>query len=339
MTGGNQAKQTKKGPLSSAPIETTENVARRPTRGTTRHPPAPPVGRREPKKGKMVSAAPLRRAGKASGTPADAPSTPQPKRSGGRNKVEETGREEETQTTPNTRARAAAAANEQEVVRTTEPQQEIRRKQTVGSQHVQQGQRKNLIPSPAASLPKKKRTFASKHDYDDDDDDDVDYVDYRDDDRSIDSDDDDDNNDEFGDDDGDKKMPAVAKRRGTADNIQRMNDGAGRSAKKKARISLNENDHVSHGHQLLKAGREFVLDAIIKEEVYPRTKFPDTAGLSFSNDVESICQFMAKKLKIADNNVEVWWRSTQKHVHQSLTKLRNNSIKGIKNKFEGKKAT
>ena len=106
---------------------------------------------------------------------------------------------------------------------------------------------------------------------------------------------------------------------------------------KKARISLNEID-VSHGHQISKVGRQFVLDAIIKEEVYPRTKFPDTAGLSFSNDEQSICQFMAKRLKIADNNVEVWWRSTHKHVHQTLTKLRNNSIKGIKKRFQGKEA-
>ena len=333
MTGGKQAKRPKtRGPPSSAPIEPTENVARRPTRGTTRHPPAPP----KPKKGEMVSAAPLKRAaaGKASGTPADASSTPPPKRSGGRKEVEETRREEETPTTPNTRARAAAAGNQQEVVRSTEAQRDIRRKQTVGSKYVQQGQRKRLIPSPAASVPKQKRPFASKHDHDDDDDD-ADYVGYLDDDRSIDSDDSDDNNNEFGDDDGDKKMPAKTKRRGTADNIQTMDDGAA-SAKKKARISLNENEHVSHGHQLKRAGRQFVLDAIIKEEVYPRAKFPDTAALAFSNDKESICQFMAEKLKIADDNVEVWWRSTQKHVHRSLTKLRNNSIKGIKNRFEGK---
>ena len=137
MTGVKKAKRNQKGPLSSAPIETTENDGR-PTRGTTTHPPAPPVARRQPKKGKMVSAATLKRAGKTSGTPAEAPSTPPPKRSGGRKEVE-TG-QEETQTTPNTRARAAAAANEG-VVPTTEPQGGIRRKQTVGSQHVQQGHR------------------------------------------------------------------------------------------------------------------------------------------------------------------------------------------------------
>ena len=206
----------------------------------------------------------------------------------------------------------------------------IRRKQTVGtSRHAQQGKRKQLIPSPAASLPKQRRNLASK-----DDDDDDDNVDYDDDDRSIDYDDEDDN-DELENDDGDKKPPAVAKRHSTPDKIQKENDGG--SAKKKARISLNEID-VSHGHQISKVGRQFVLDAIIKEEVYPWTKFPDSAGLSFSNDKESICQFMATRLKIASNNVEVWWRSTHKHVHQTLTKLRNNSIKGIKNRFKGKEA-
>ena len=331
MAGSNQAKRPNtRGPPSSAPIETTENIARRATRGTTRHPPARTAGRREPKKGEMVSAALVKKAAaaKASEAPAEASSTPPAKRSGGRKEVDETRGEEGTPpTTPNTRARAAAAGIEQEA------QRDIRRKQTVGSKHVQQ--RKRLIPSPAASVPKQKRPFASKHDYDDDDDDDDDDVNYPDDKRNIDSDDSDDNNNEFGDDDGDKKMPAT-RRRGTADNKQTIDDGAA-SAKKKARISLDENEHVSHGHQLKRAGRQFVLDAIIKEEVYPRAKFPDNAALAFSNDKESICQFMAEKLKIADDHVELWWRTTQNHVHKGLTKLRNNSIKGIKNRFEGKK--
>ena len=199
MTGGKKGKPNKKSPRAAAPIETAENVGRL-TRGTTAHPTAP-VGRRGPKKGNMVSVAPPKKAGGQSGTPPAAPSTPPPKRSSPRKELEAG---EETPATPNTRARAAAAGNQQEVVRSTEAQRDIRRKQTVGSKYVQQGQRKRLIPSPAASVPKQKRPFASKHDHDDDDDD-ADYVGYRDDDRSIDSDDSDDNNNEFGDDDGDKK--------------------------------------------------------------------------------------------------------------------------------------
>ena len=75
----------KKGPRAAAPIETAENVGR-PTRGTTTYPTAT-VGRREQKKGKMVSVAPLKKAGR-SGTPAAAPSTSPPKRSAPRKELE-----------------------------------------------------------------------------------------------------------------------------------------------------------------------------------------------------------------------------------------------------------
>ena len=312
---GRKGKAKKGGPRAAAPIETEENIGRS-TRATTTH---HIDGSQQPKKG-MVSVASQKK-GRQSGKPAAAPSTPPQKRSTPRNAP---AADEETPTTPNTRARAAAAAAN-EVVPTNEPRGGT---QTVGgSRRAQQG-RKQFTPPHAASLPNRRTTLASKDD--DDDDDEVDY-----DNDSTDYDDEDDNDELVHDEDGEKKMPAVGKKR-TLDNIQKENDGG--SVKKKARTSLNEID-VSHGHQLTKVGREFVLDAIIKEEVYARTKFPDKNALSFSNNEDSICQFMAKKLKIPDNEVELWWRDTKKHVHQALTKLRNNSIKGIKKLFQGKKAT
>ena len=99
----------------------------------------------------------------------------------------------------------------------------------------------------------------------------------------------------------------------------------------------NEQRSIAHGNQVTKAGHSFVFDTVIREVVFTKTKFANLdVDLKFSNVPNSICRTMATRLKIADNDVEDWWESKRKHVHEQLKKHRNNTIKGIKKLFQGK---
>jgi hypothetical protein len=97
-----------------------------------------------------------------------------------------------------------------------------------------------------------------------------------------------------------------------------------------------EDDNVAHGHQLTKAGENFVLDTVIRDEVFTRQKFVNKdVDLKFSNNPNSICRRMAKKLGVEDDDVEDWWESTREHTHKILKMHRNNTIKGLKKLFQG----
>ena len=99
----------------------------------------------------------------------------------------------------------------------------------------------------------------------------------------------------------------------------------------------DEQDNIAHGHQLTRVGENFVLDTVIRDEIFTGQKFADfNVELKFSNNPESICRRMAQKLAIEDNEVEDWWECTRSHVHSCLKKHRNNTIKGIKKLFQGK---
>ena len=99
----------------------------------------------------------------------------------------------------------------------------------------------------------------------------------------------------------------------------------------------NEHDNITHGHQLTRAGENFVLDTVIREDIFAGQKFADfDVDLKFSNNPESICRRMARKLAVEDDEVEDWWDCTRGHVHSCLKKHRNNTIKGIKKLFQGK---
>ena len=97
-----------------------------------------------------------------------------------------------------------------------------------------------------------------------------------------------------------------------------------------------EDENVAHGHQLTKAGENFVLDTVIRDEVFTRQKFVNKdVDLKFSNNPNSICRRMAKKLAVEDDDVEDWWESTREHTHKILKMHRNNTIKGLKKLFQG----
>ena len=97
-----------------------------------------------------------------------------------------------------------------------------------------------------------------------------------------------------------------------------------------------EDENVAHGHQLTKAGENFVLDTVIRDEVFTRQKFVNKdVDLKFSNNPNSICRRMAKKLAVEDDDVEDWWESTREHTHKILKMHRNNTIKGRKKMFQG----
>jgi hypothetical protein len=55
---------------------------------------------------------------------------------------------------------------------------------------------------------------------------------------------------------------------------------------------------------------------------------------AFSNDPDSICRFMAEKMKVQDKNVERWWMGAKKAMHKKLKINQNNVIKAIKLDFK-----
>jgi hypothetical protein len=77
------------------------------------------------------------------------------------------------------------------------------------------------------------------------------------------------------------------------------------------------------------------LDTVIRDEVFTRQKFVNKdVDLKFSNNLNSICRRMSKKLEVEDDDVEDWWESTREHTHKILKMHRNNTIKGLKNCFK-----
>jgi hypothetical protein len=97
-------------------------------------------------------------------------------------------------------------------------------------------------------------------------------------------------------------------------------------------------EEVQYGTtRLTNVGRDWLLEKCVKEEVFPKTKFANLTGdLDFSNNPNSICRFMAEKMKVREEEVEGWWESSKKAVHKKLKTHRNNVIKMIKTRFHGK---
>jgi hypothetical protein len=95
---------------------------------------------------------------------------------------------------------------------------------------------------------------------------------------------------------------------------------------------------VQYGtNTLTPVGRDWLLEKCVKKDVFPKIKFANLDHeLAFSNDLDSICRFMAGKMKVQDANVERWWMGAKKGVHKKLKTNRNNVIKAIKNRFHGK---
>jgi hypothetical protein len=112
----------------------------------------------------------------------------------------------------------------------------------------------------------------------------------------------------------------------------------GRAFRAELNIDNDEgNQAIAHGVQLTKVGKEFMHDKVVKEEVFARQKFATLDGdLLFSNNPNSICRYMANRLKVQEAEVETWWETQRRSVHAQLKKVRNNAIKNLKTLFTGK---
>ena len=98
-------------------------------------------------------------------------------------------------------------------------------------------------------------------------------------------------------------------------------------------------DDIAHGNQITEFGKTFKVDAVVKEFIFPNVKFAvKNATLKFSNAEGSVCRQMAEKLKIPDDEVEDWWDCQKDRVYNQLKGLRNNTIKGLKKLFTGKRS-
>ena len=98
-------------------------------------------------------------------------------------------------------------------------------------------------------------------------------------------------------------------------------------------------DDIAHGNQITEFGKTFKVDAVVKEFIFPNVKFAvKNSTLTFSNSEGSVCRQMAEKLKIADDEVEDWWDCQRDRVYNQLKGLRNNTIKGLKKLFTGKRS-
>jgi hypothetical protein len=88
---------------------------------------------------------------------------------------------------------------------------------------------------------------------------------------------------------------------------------------------------MQYGNRLTNVGKDWLLEKCVKEDVFPKQKFANLNGdLDFSNNRNSICRFMAEKMKVQEADVEGWWESSKKAVHKKLKNHRNNVIKTIK---------
>jgi hypothetical protein len=97
-------------------------------------------------------------------------------------------------------------------------------------------------------------------------------------------------------------------------------------------------EEVRYGStRLTNVGKDWLLEKCVKEDLFPKTKFANLNGdLDFSNYPNSICRFMAEKMKVPEGEVEGWWESSKIAVHKKLKTHQNNAIKTIKNRFNGK---
>jgi hypothetical protein len=94
---------------------------------------------------------------------------------------------------------------------------------------------------------------------------------------------------------------------------------------------------VDHGNRVTKFTKAFRLHTVIKEHIFTRQKFVILdSDLKFSNKPESVCQRMASKLGIDDDEIEDWWDCTRKPTHTFIKAHRNNTISGLRKLFQGK---
>ena len=78
-------------------------------------------------------------------------------------------------------------------------------------------------------------------------------------------------------------------------------------------------------NRLTNVGRDWLLEKCVKEDVFPKIKFANLIGdLDFSNNLMSICRFIALKMKVSNADVESWWETSKVAVHKKLKVNQNN---------------
>jgi formaldehyde-activating enzyme involved in methanogenesis len=88
---------------------------------------------------------------------------------------------------------------------------------------------------------------------------------------------------------------------------------------------------IANGVQLTTVGKEFMHNKVVKVEVFVRQKCATLdRDLLFSNNPNSICQYMANRLKVQEAEVETWWETQRQSEHAQLKKVRNNALKILK---------
>ena len=71
---------------------------------------------------------------------------------------------------------------------------------------------------------------------------------------------------------------------------------------------------------------------VVTSQVFPKVKFVDRdTDLAFTEDKESICQFVISRCNLhTDIIITDWWKQVQKHVAQTINRLRNDRNTAMK---------
>jgi hypothetical protein len=80
---------------------------------------------------------------------------------------------------------------------------------------------------------------------------------------------------------------------------------------------------------------KFMYASYVKDKLFPQSKFLelDSVDMEFSLEPHSACQFMAKELNLAEDEVPAWWATQRKGIHATFMHHRNNVIKAIRTTF------
>jgi hypothetical protein len=88
-------------------------------------------------------------------------------------------------------------------------------------------------------------------------------------------------------------------------------------------VAVTVHEESEYGtNRLTRVGRDWLLEKCVKEDVFPKIKFANLMDdLDFSNNPNSICRFVAAKMKISEETVEGWWESSKKLSIKNCTRI------------------
>ena len=95
--------------------------------------------------------------------------------------------------------------------------------------------------------------------------------------------------------------------------------------------------NIARGTHVTKFGKEFAIDSVIKDHIFPVIKFAKFhTDLKFSNKQTSICRLFVEKLSIPTDELDDWsWDCQRRPVDNKLKW--NNTIKATKKLYQGKR--